>query len=373
MTQHKTAEDGQIKRYLLGELSDEEQLHLEERLLEDAEYYTQLQLAEEDLADDYACGRLTQSEVKRFESYFMAAPQRSGAVRFAEALHRHIAADVAPESAPHTGERPAGQRWWRQQRRSTLASLSTVASLRLPHWAGPSLAAAGAVMVVVLVTAGSVAVWINHRADSQQRAANHHLDGQLAALPAGEGPAAAASPLPPAEQPAPHQDKLAQLPAAGRRSPPPPSQQHSQSGSKAAAGRTASPQPSTQGLRSQPGANVRTPHVVTLALVSGRLRSGGELSTVRLAAGTKQLQLELGVLDGEDYASYRAEVRTAEGREVARSDNLAVQQTTTGTLVRLAVPASLLTTNDYIVTLSGASADGEHEPVSTYYFRVALR
>jgi anti-sigma factor RsiW len=66
----------QIIMYLLGDLAATDQQRFEEQLMVDDELADQLTLVEDELVDDYALGRLSEHERKRFESHFLKAPDR---------------------------------------------------------------------------------------------------------------------------------------------------------------------------------------------------------------------------------------------------------------------------------------------------------
>src|SRR5262245_40516500 len=63
-------------RFLLGDLSPNEQERIEIRLLEDLESQELIQAAEFDLIDDYIRGDLTAEDVQRFERVFLNSPAR---------------------------------------------------------------------------------------------------------------------------------------------------------------------------------------------------------------------------------------------------------------------------------------------------------
>src|SRR2546430_7925764 len=79
----------QIRRYLLGELDDRTREKVEQRLLSDGEMFEELLVAEDEIIDDYAGGRLDPEERADLEAHFLATPERQQKVRFARALHRH--------------------------------------------------------------------------------------------------------------------------------------------------------------------------------------------------------------------------------------------------------------------------------------------
>jgi CHAT domain-containing protein/tetratricopeptide (TPR) repeat protein len=88
-------EEEAIKQYLLGRLSEEEQTPLEERLLTDDDFFERLKLAEDELIDELLGGGLGTDERERFNSHFMAAPERQQKLRFSMVLKKYVAVDSA--------------------------------------------------------------------------------------------------------------------------------------------------------------------------------------------------------------------------------------------------------------------------------------
>src|SRR5438876_7752608 len=91
--------DSMIKRYLLGELTQEGQQQIEERLLRDSDYFEHLQLCEDELVDEYVRGGLPPDEQRRFDNHFLSTPERHEKLRFARALRRYVSAAVEAEPA----------------------------------------------------------------------------------------------------------------------------------------------------------------------------------------------------------------------------------------------------------------------------------
>ena len=111
-------DDQVLKRYLLGELSEEERAAVQDRLTSDEDYFDFLCTVETDLLDAYVRGELSAGEREQVERSLLTAPHARARLAFAKAL--------AAETA-RTGRK------------------------RLPVWrTGPSilLAAAGLVVVV---------------------------------------------------------------------------------------------------------------------------------------------------------------------------------------------------------------------------------
>jgi hypothetical protein len=100
-------EDHHIRRYVLGDLSTSEEGELEAALFSDAELLARVELARDDLADDYAASRLSAAERQQFEQRVLATDEGREQLAIARALQ--TAAAGAPEAAP--------RRTWHVERR----------------------------------------------------------------------------------------------------------------------------------------------------------------------------------------------------------------------------------------------------------------
>ena len=97
----KAEDENLIRRYLLGELTEDERSRLESRVFDDEEFAARfpeyLSLLEDELIEDYVKGALTPREKKHFEEHFLRAPQRREKLSFVESLSKY-ATDVVIES-----------------------------------------------------------------------------------------------------------------------------------------------------------------------------------------------------------------------------------------------------------------------------------
>ncbi len=65
-------QNGKTKiQYLLGELSAEEQRHIDEQLFVNDDYFERLMATEDELIEDYLRGRLSATERQQFERNFL--------------------------------------------------------------------------------------------------------------------------------------------------------------------------------------------------------------------------------------------------------------------------------------------------------------
>jgi anti-sigma-K factor RskA len=75
-----------IKRYLLGDLHEKQQVEIEERAFQDPAYVALIQSIEIDLIDEYVRGGLSNHERRQFEARFFESAERRRKVEFAKNL-----------------------------------------------------------------------------------------------------------------------------------------------------------------------------------------------------------------------------------------------------------------------------------------------
>jgi hypothetical protein len=143
-----------LVEYLLGRLSEAEQVQVEDRAFADPHYLGELEAAEADLIDSYVRGDLSQKDRRAFEGRFLTSPGRRGKVEFARAFARATAELKAVEAAA----RPSP---WRMM----------FASIR--EW-NPALRLAAGTAAVVLATGGA---WIVEQ-NASMRARVAELESQ---------------------------------------------------------------------------------------------------------------------------------------------------------------------------------------------------
>jgi hypothetical protein len=96
-----------LKKYLLGQLTQDELETVELWLLTENDAYDLIAAAEDDLIDDSIAGRLNAQEEPLFRSHFLAAPERQRKLQFAEAFNDFLARQQmvhAPSRAPSIWE-----------------------------------------------------------------------------------------------------------------------------------------------------------------------------------------------------------------------------------------------------------------------------
>jgi hypothetical protein len=105
----KTQDDKTIRKYLLGKASTEELENIELWLMSEDDACDLLTAAEDDLIDESLSGNLKGDEFDRFNSHFLAAPERKRKLQLSRSLHR--AMDTT-HSIPQRSSGPARVSFW---------------------------------------------------------------------------------------------------------------------------------------------------------------------------------------------------------------------------------------------------------------------
>lgn len=322
-----------IRRYLMGDLSEQEQEQVERQLLSQADYFEELLIAEEDLADDFVGGHLPAAESEKFRHRFLSVPELRQEVAFAKALHLHAA-----EYARHAAHRS------REERPPPLLATLT-AFFRRP---AVGFALASALLLVVCAAA-----WM--------AAQNRRLRAQVEQLQARQTPTPAPTPQTDLlEQLASERERGEQL--AARLSSE--QEQRAEAERKLEEARRQQPQPRVE---QSPGSSV----VALLTLSPGLVRgSGPGLKRISVPPGGGRVLVRLD-LAADDYPAYRATLQTAEGRELLALSNLRALGEGGARAIVFTLPASKLAPgNDYQLLLHGKTPGGGYDGVATYNFRV---
>lgn len=324
-----SADEMLIRRYLLGNVTEEQQRRIEERLLTDDRYYSRFDKIEEDLIDDYVRGQLESDDALRFEQHFMSAPGRRESVEFAKALAaavtsgRALPAEGASSPEGHVALPPNGLS-------QDPSSYSRPITLYL---------SASAVLLLVLAVG-----WL---LVNTARLRNQLDRAQIETSRLQQSEERLAQDL--EEQTRRNEDLARDLELERAKS--------------ARIGREPS-------QREQLGAPQTESDLVSVLLKPGLTRSQDEPPLVRLSLGIRRIELKLKLpVRAASYSRYRAELQTVELQTVWSKADLKTDASNNNTVV-ITVPAQSLTRSDYLVRLSGIAADGTQKILNTYHFKV---
>lgn len=84
-------ERDELKKFLLGQIHEDQRQKIEQRLLTDDDYFEELEIVEDELVDEYVAGNTTSTERRIFEEQFLVSDERRGKLRFANVLAGPIA------------------------------------------------------------------------------------------------------------------------------------------------------------------------------------------------------------------------------------------------------------------------------------------
>lgn len=317
-----------MTRYLLGELSESEQIALEKKYFTDPQVFDQVLRTESELLDSYVRNQLSAEERLRFEQSYLIHPRRRERVKFAEALATRLNQSEVSDEA----ELPV---WTMSRWQRLLAALG--GQRRALEF---SIALASLIIVI-----GGIWFFI------ESRRLRHEL-AQTRATQADQ------------ER---REQELAQQVASERER----AQQLA-----AELERLERTQPQQQPPQTTPTPTVRAapPSFVTLLLTAGGVRGSDTVGTQTLIIpqGTTQARLQLNLKEN-DYPGYRVSLQTVGGREIFSRQNLKPRTMKTGASFILTVPAQQLANGEYILTLRGVSPEGEVDDLSKSIFRVENR
>lgn len=335
MSQQLEKED-QIRRYLLGELSEEEREQLEKRLLSDDDFYQQVLAVENELIYDFVCDDLTGQEEMSFRRHVLPVPEHREDIKFARALRKYI-----------------------RENRPSVTETTPVAEARA-SWLEPFAMffrrpVLGLSLATALLLAVALSVWTALQ--------NRKLRNQITLLEAQKTPT-----------PAPAQDLPEQLTAAQRRNMELADELRREQELRASVERdleAAKQQPQRDSTSTTPP-RMTIATVVSFLLTPGASRdAGGEVKKISIPRGARAIRLQLD-LAANNYRSYRVALKTVEGqKELLTKGMLRARPGARGASVWLSVPTQLLTRGDYQIQLSGETSTGQYEEIDAYYFRVA--
>ncbi len=303
--------DDLMMRYLLGDVSDDEQVRLEELYFADDRVFEQLAALEDELIDAYVRAELSGPQRKQFEVYFLNSTERRRKLAFAESFSRYLS--EAPRATSF-----AERETWRNRITGWLGIHG-----RTARWA---FAAAGA--VVLIVGAGLVRE-------------NWRLRTQLRQMQAEQ------TELQQREEQLSRQLSQSNVPSTG-------------SAPGKAPAEVAGSQP-----HSLP--------IVALTLAPGLLRGSAKQEALIIPHGPHHVQLQLALENNTSYASYLATLETAEGTRVWSKEGLKTTPEGGTNIVVLELASSLLGNKDYIVRLRGTRSNAATEEIAGYSFRVVKR
>lgn len=322
-----------IIRYLLGELTEAQQIEIEDRAFSDQEFLAGITAVENDLIDDYVRDEMSDGDRRRFESRFLASESRRKKVQFARALTRVMSETrVTERETPTVLARTVS---WRDALAAFIHGL---------HPAG-RLALAAAILLILIGGAWLITETLRLRTRLSQLQAQQQSAGDD------------------------RQTLERQVEVERRRSEELAAQLDREKQQRAQTDE------SLRRLSETVNRPDETPRsiIASLMLLPGISRGASTQPKLVLPANATVAQIQIGIDPEEVYKNFGVELRTISGRSVWTRDNLTARNTRGGRAVRLALPAGVLSSGEYELRLKGVTATGGTEDVGFYYFAVTKR
>lgn len=359
MKQH-LEEEAELRKYLLGELSLEEQVSVEARLFLDDEYLSQLKAVEDELIDAYVYEELAPGERAKVESRLLSKPGRREDLLIARALKRYVSADdpVTPPATPAPADlhppaedepAPGPDATPTPRKKDPFSFLSSTFARR------PAVAYAFAAAALVIL---SVIMWFSMQS----------LRGRPSDLKAHEPTPQQSKPNEPL-QPGGELQANQHPPGQGGEAPRREEQTRNDSAHREKEERAE--------RREKPrNENAPTPRQATAQVATfviypgGVVRGPGGAEKVTLTSDIGVVVLRLPVIVEGNYERFRATLQDG-GRVIYTRANLKPEvDAKLDKVVAFEVPARLLRERRYEIKLGGVTADGQTRDITSYTFTV---
>lgn len=301
-----------VTRFLLEKLSESERRDVEERFLNDNEFFEEVLSAEDALIDQYLLGRLSDEERTRARMLFESSREQRLNVEFTKELIALVRASGLPEARSSSATLPVAAGF-----------LSRVANVRTATWVA-------VVLIGVLLSVWIVFLHVRERKLETMRAAAEQSQRETT-------------------------DKLGK------------EEERNQLLTRELETERQERQKAEELLaQSQSDQPVK---VTSILLTPATFERGGESKVVSLNLKTERIRLQLALGQSASYEQYSLLITTFGGRKIWSSDSLTADKIRQGKL-EVTLPARLFGYEDYKLELQGRSENGAFVHIADYAFKV---
>jgi hypothetical protein len=314
------------RKFLLGQLSPEEQGQIEELAFEDPDTFTFLESVEEDLVDDFLQQELSPLEKQRFNDHFLSFPGRRQELEISQVLQEHfkvaepdevIVAKPTEVVADDSDQKGFFRRF--------------IELVKAPGFWVPATTAAALVALLILVIPPFL-----DRDESQQAGSGTPVN-----VPSPEpqvSPSLAPSPSP--------------VQADNKRKSPTPQKQ-----------------------KSEPTPGQETPILASVRLLPSAVPRGPGTEPLQLPPDASTIRVALALVNGKTFRTYDVKLENEAGRQIDSWSNLKAQRlpaiqhfrATPGLLIDLRT--TLLKPDEtYRIVVTGITSKGEKSSLQGYSF-----
>jgi hypothetical protein len=321
-------DDKTLTGYLLGELSEAQQIRVEDQLFSDHECYDRLQALKAELTDQYVQGRLAPEQGAMFAGRFLATENGRDDALFARAL---VGVLGEREERRNPADGQPSDSWWSR----------LVAFFRLaPGWR-PAMAIAMAALMI------GIAWLLIERNRLGQR-----LETAISERDAAQSGAR----------------KVAQLEEEKGRA----NSRNKELDQEIQQTRKAldRARQDIETITRQSKTTSAIGAILPLFLAPGVRRGNERVERLVIVPQARVIQLHLLLEPGEKGTGYRAEVRTKAGTLIHSQNRLRAHQSAIGKALLVEIPVNRLNDGLYEVSLAGATPTGPPEIINYYDFGV---
>ena len=318
--------ESEFRRFLLGEMEENERAEFEGKFILDEEVFENLRVAEDELIEDYVRGTLSAAEKSSFETNFLTTQKRRERVEFTRQMlskFKKIGVVAEVKKTASVAENPSFFE-------------SVLAIFKQPKFA------LGTAFTILLLIFGGWFLLKNP---------NQPID--IAQNTPTPTPQISVTPTPKV----PENKNVENINSTVN------------TNNKNVELNNQHPKVESNANKKTENTNQEKPiqqsSVVTLALFAGGVRGGGKSYELNLPKNSSGANLQLN-LESQDYKTYRAEIVDQNGNVVYRSGKLLANKAK----VNAFVPAQSLKRGDYIIKLYGKNAKNEDESAADFQFRV---
>jgi hypothetical protein len=314
VTEGRFDNEKEIRRFLLGEMTDGERTAFEEKFIaEDSGLFDEINVTEDELIESYIRGTLSSTEKQKFEQNFLISETRRQRVAFTREMFDQLSAKKTETAAENPSVRQ-----------------SIAQFLKTPRFAF------GAALMILLLVFG---LWFLVFNTSEKR---NEIAQQITPTPTISN----------APQKAEENQNVAVNSNANSVNTP-------EINKNLPINMQENPN------KNQPKDATAKPVTATIALFTGTVRSEGKMRVLELTKDTKGANFQLN-LENEDYKTYRAEIVDADGNVIYRSGKINARKSK----INAFFPTAKLKKGDYFVKLYGFNSSGAEESAADFQFRV---
>lgn len=322
MRQDELKTEAEARRFLLGEMSDDERSVFEKTFVADEVSFEQIRVVEDELLESYVRGTLPSVEKEKFERSFLTTDRRRDRVAFTRTMLDKLV----------------------QQNELAVAKKNEAAAANPSVWQligdffrTPQLAVGAAFVLLLLIVGGWFLLRDTNRSEIVRQAP----------------PSVQNTPLNQPQNSPKRDEAVNSNPETAENDPD---------------NKNAPPNANSK-VDKNPNSNsqkqIPSSVAPVLALFAGTVRGEGKLPQLNLPQPASGANLQLNI-KGEPYKTYHAEIVDADGSLVFQISSLKA----TKSKLNFFVPAAKLQEGDFLVKLSAINRQHKSESVAEYPFRV---